>query len=207
MPYGRCNLRGGKLSMVEPEPLENAAAIATVRAAFEIQLGAHAFYTRAATKAEDPVLRAMFNHFAELEHTQMQTLAKRFHTTPPDDSAEIKLTRAAQFAHVEQHPEDPLNLLRLAIAFEQRALEKLDERLKTAAHGSEERKVLKIPRAEEHAHIGMLMTELERWNMGKPGMSFSVAADLADGSIRHRPTGPSPSGLPAVNGAEILQRR
>jgi len=207
MPYGRCNLCGGKLSMVEPEPLENAAAIATVRAAFEIQLGAHAFYTRAATKAADPVLRAMFNHFAELEHTQMQTLAKRFHTTPPDDSAEIKLTRAAQFAHVEQHPEDPLNLLRLAIAFEQRALEKLDERLATAAHGSEERKVLKILRAEEHAHIGMLMTELERWNMGKPGMSFSVAADLADGSIRHRPTGPSPSGLPAVNGAEILQRR
>jgi homotetrameric NADPH-dependent glutamate synthase len=174
MPYGRCSLCGGKLAMVEPEPLENAQAIATIRAAFEIQLGAHAFYTRAATKAEDPVLRAMFNHFAELEHTQMQTLAKRFHTTPPDDSAEIRLTRAAQFAHVEQHPEDPLNLLRLAIAFEQRALEKVDARLAVAAHGSEERKVLKILRAEEHAHIGMLMTELERWNQGKPGMSFGV---------------------------------
>jgi glutamate synthase (NADPH/NADH) small chain len=176
MPYGRCALCGGKLSMVEPETLENAAAIATVRAAFEIQLGAHAFYSRAASKAEDPILRAMFTHFAELEHAQMTTLAKRFHTTPPDDSAEIKLTRAAQFAHFEQHPEDPLNLLRLAIAFEQRALEKVDERLATTEHGSEERKVLKMLRAEEHAHIGMLMTELERWNMGKPGMTFGVAA-------------------------------
>jgi homotetrameric NADPH-dependent glutamate synthase len=176
MPYGRCALCGGKLAMVEPEPLENAAAIATIRAAFEIQLGAHAFYRGAAPQADDPVLRAMFNHFADLEHSQMQTLAKRFHTTPPDDSAEIRLARAAQFAHVEQHPEDPHNLLRLAIAFEQRALEKLDERLAVAEDGTEERKLLKMLRAEEHAHIGMLMTELERWNQGKPGMSFGINA-------------------------------
>jgi glutamate synthase (NADPH/NADH) small chain len=176
MPYGRCTICGGKLRMVEPAPLENAQAIATIRAAFEIQLGAHAFYAEAATKADDPILRAMFNHFAELEHAQMRTLAKRFHTTPPDDSTHVDLGGAAKFAHVEQHPEDPLNLLRLAIAFEQRALEKVDARLETAERGSEERKVLKTLRAEEHAHIGMLMTELERWNQGKPGMTFGVSA-------------------------------
>lgn len=178
MPYGQCALCGGELALVDPEPLEHAAAIATIRAAFEIQLGAHAFYAKAAKTADDPVLRAMFNHFAELEHTQMRILAKRFHTTPPDSSSPIDLAQAAHFAHFEQHPEDPLNLLRLAIAFEQRALETVDEKLASASPGSEERKVLKALRAEENAHVGMLLTELERWQLGKPGMALGGGAEV-----------------------------
>lgn len=175
MPYGRCTLCGGKLAMVDPTPLENAAAIAAVRAVFEIQLGANAFYDKAAKTAVDPILRAMFNHFAELERTQMRTLAKRFHMTPPEHSAPFDFTHAAQFAHFDQNPEDPLNLLRLAIAFEQRALEKLDDKLAAAASDSEERRVLKTLRAEEQAHVGLLLTELERWQKGKPGMSLGAA--------------------------------
>jgi rubrerythrin len=167
-----------------------------IRAAFEIQLGAHAFYSQAAATASDAILRAMFNHFADLEHAQMRTLAKRFHMTPPDDSAMIDIRRAAQFAHFQQQPEDPLNLLRLAIAFEQRALERIDERLATAPSGSEERKVLKILRSEEHAHIGMLMTELERWNRGKPGITFGVPSKPWSVS--------SESNAPRHNGTNVL---
>jgi rubrerythrin len=175
MPYGRCTLCGGKLAMVDPAPLENAAAIEAVRAAFEIQLGAHKFYDKAARRAVDPILEAMFHHFAELELTQMRTLAKRFHMTPPDESAPADFTQAAKFAHFDQNPEDPLNLLRLAVAFEQRALQKLDDKLAAATEGSEEHKVLKILRAEEQAHVGLLLTELERWQRGKPGMSLGAA--------------------------------
>jgi homotetrameric NADPH-dependent glutamate synthase len=196
IPYGHCSLCGGRLEMVEPEPLENASAIAAIRAAFEIQLGTHAFYTQAAATASDPILRAMFNHFAELEHAQMRTLAKRFHMTPPDDSAPVDIRRAAQFAHFKQQPEDPLNLLRLAIALEQRALDRIDERLATAPAGSEERKVLKILRSEEHAHIGMLMTELDRWNRGKPGITFSVPYEPW--------SAPSESNAPRHNGRNLL---
>jgi hypothetical protein len=36
---------------------------------------------------------------------------------------------------------------------------------------------LKTLRAEEQAHIGMLMTELERWNRGKPGITFGIASE------------------------------
>jgi len=196
IPYGHCSLCGGRLAMVEPEPLENASAIAMIRAAFEIQLGAHAFYTQAAATASDPILRAMFNHFADLEHAQMRTLAKRFHMTPPDDSAMIDIRRAAQFAHFTQQPEDPLNLLRLAIAFEQRSLERIDERLATAPSGSEEHKVLKTLRAEEHAHIGMLMTELDRWNRGKPGITFGIPSEPW--------TVPPESDEPRHNGTNVL---
>ena len=120
MPYGRYTLCGGKRAMVEPTPLENAAAIEAVRAAFEIQIGAHGFYEKAAKTAVDPILRAMFNHFAELESMQMRTLAKRLHMVPPDSSAPVDFNQAAQFAHFDQNPKDPLNPLRLAIAFEQR---------------------------------------------------------------------------------------
>ncbi len=194
MPYGHCSLCGGRLAMVEPEPLENAAAVAVIRAAFEIQLGAHAFYAQAATTASDPILRAMFNHFAELEHAQMQALAKRFHMTPPDDSTPINIKRAAQFAHFQHQPEDPLNLLRLAIAFEQRALERVDEQLAAAQSGSEERKVLKILRAEERAHIGMLMTELERWNRGKPGMTFGIAIEPWSAAVKSSDSGRNNAG-------------
>lgn len=176
MPYGQCPLCGGALHMVEPAPLANAAAIAAVRAAFEIQLGAHAFYTQAAQTAADPIQRAMFHHFAELEHTQMQTLAKRFHMTPPDDSVPIDMTQAAQFAHVHGQPDDPVNLLRLAVAFEQTALDSLDGKLAKATPDTEEHQVLKTLRAEEQAHISLLLTELERWQSGKPGMAMGIAA-------------------------------
>ena len=172
LPYGRCAWCGGELQVVEPEPLEHADAIATIRTAFEIQLGAHAFYKKACKTAEDPVLRAMFMHFAELERTQIRMLAKRFHMPEPEDPEPIDINRAAQFAHFEQHPEDPLNLLRFAIAFEQRALESLDEKLATAAAGSEQHRVLKALRAEDRAHLGLLMTELERWQRGMPGLAL-----------------------------------
>lgn len=177
MPFGQCALCGGHLNMVEPAPLEHAEAIATIRAAFEIQLGAHAFYEQAARAATDPVLRALFTHFAELEQTQMRTLAKRFHAAPPEGAGAIDLAQAAHFAHFEQHPEDPLNLLRFAIAFEQRALDEVDERLKGLTPGSEEQRVLKSLRAETHAHIGMLITEFERWQWGKPGLAQGVASE------------------------------
>ncbi len=210
MPYGQCALCGGRLAMVDPAPLENAAAIAVIRSAFEIQLGAHAFYQQAAGTATDPVLRAMFNHFAEVEHAQMLTLAKRFHTPPPDDSQPIDIMRAAQFAGFDDKPEDPLNLLRLAIAFEQQAVERIDRQLADAPEGSEEHKVLKSLRAEGRAHIGMLLTELERWRLGMPGMTLAVdttgpgsdtGAAMTDlgqsGSAGHRPSVP-PSPPPSA---------
>ncbi len=177
MPFGQCTLCGGHLLMIDPAPPVNAEAIAAVRAAFEIQLGAHAFYEQAAHKATDPILRALFTHFAELEHAQIQTLAKRFHTPPPDDSEPLDILQAAQFAQVEQHyPNDPVNLLRLAVAFEQRALDQLDEKIGAAQPGSEQHKVLKTLRAEEHAHIALLLTEMQRWQSGKPGLAMNAVA-------------------------------
>jgi hypothetical protein len=175
MPYGQCSLCGGTLEMVEPAPLENAAAVETVRTAFEIQLGAKDFYARAARTATEPVLRAMFNHFAELEQTQIHTLARRFHMTPPESTPPSDFSQTAKFAHFEQNPEDPLNLLRLAIAFEQRALDDLNERLEWMAPDSEEYKVIRALRAEGHLHVGLLLTELERWQVGKPGLSLGAA--------------------------------
>jgi glutamate synthase (NADPH/NADH) small chain len=169
-PYGLCPACGGKLTALEDRNIEGEGALRAVRAAFEIELGGMAFYTRAAQETQEPVLRDLFTRFAQMEAEHMSTLSRRYHADAPGPSNEFKIERAAIYAGIDNRPEDPTNLFRIAIAFEQRAVKFFTEAGAATPAGSLEQQLYQELAAEEQEHVAILTTELERYKLGKPGM-------------------------------------
>jgi len=149
---------------------ELAQAVDVVRKAFEIELGGQAFYRRAAMEAEDPVLKTLFGNFADMEKEHMETLCRRYHLEVPAPSEEFRIERAALYAGIENHPEDPANLFRIAIAFEKRAVDFFTNEGALAPDGSVERGLYNELAAEEREHVELLTTEYRRWQAGKVGI-------------------------------------
>ncbi|GIK88027.1 MAG: hypothetical protein BroJett026_35080 [Betaproteobacteria bacterium] len=169
-PYGLCPHCKGRLDLLERGAIADDSAMEAVRKAFEIELGGHAFYQRAAQDAADPELRDLFARFAAMEQEHMQTLSKRYHAALPAPSADFQIDRAAIFAGVDRKPEDPANLFRIAIAFEQRAVDFFAREGERAPEGSVERELYRELAAEEREHVELLTTEYRRWAAGKPGL-------------------------------------
>jgi len=170
-PYGTCPLCGhGKLAEVSARKVEGDAALEAIRIAFEIELGGQAFYTNAARETKEPALQELFAKFAGMEAEHMATLSRRYHLVAPVPSTEFKTARAAIYAGIENRPEDPANLFRIAIAFEQRAVEFFTANAEKCPAGSPERALYQELAAEEREHVALLTTELERWKAGKPGL-------------------------------------
>lgn len=169
-PYGMCPLCSGKLEMLDAREIEDAGALDAIRTAFEIELGGRAFYGRAALQAEEPVLRDLFGRLAEMEEEHLDTLSSRYHAEVPEASEGFQVDRAAIYAGLENRPEDPANLIRIAIGFEERAVRFFGERGEQAPEGSVERQLYKELAAEEREHVALLKTEYDRWKMGKPGL-------------------------------------
>ncbi len=169
-PYGMCPACGGKLEVRDPVQIEEAAALEAIRTAFEIELGGQAFYQRAAEETGELLLKELFQKFVGMEEEHMATLSTRYHVAVPKPAADFRIDRAAVYAGIASRPEDPANLFRIAIAFEQRAVKFFTERGAAAPDGSVERQLYKELAAEEAEHVAILTTELERWKLGKPGM-------------------------------------
>jgi acyl-coenzyme A synthetase/AMP-(fatty) acid ligase/rubrerythrin len=169
-PYGLCPHCGGKLAVLDARRAYEAAALEGIRMAFEIELGGRAFYQRAAADSSDPALRALFSRFALMEGEHMETLSRRYHADVPIPSADFKLQLAAIFAGIENRPQDPDNLFRIAIGLEKRAAEFFTARSGQATLGSNEQQLYRELAAEEQEHAAILATEYERWRAGKPGL-------------------------------------
>jgi rubrerythrin len=105
-----------------------------------------------------------------MEDEHMQTLSKRYHADLPKPSDDFQIDRAAIFAGIDRKPEDPANLFRIAIAFEQRAVDFFTREGDKAPAGSVERELYKELAAEEREHVQMLTTEFRRWEAGKAGI-------------------------------------
>ena len=169
-PYGLCPYCKGKLEMLDRGAIEGDAATEAIRKAFEIELGGRAFYQRASDDAADPQLRELFARFAAMEDEHMQTLSRRYHADLPEPSADFQIDRAAIFAGIDRNPADPANLFRIAIAFEQRAVDFFSQEGERAPEGSVERELYRELAAEELEHVHLLGTEFRRWETGKAGI-------------------------------------
>ena len=169
-PYGQCRACGGNLASSSARDVAGEASLEAVRTAFEIELGGLAFYGRAAEEAGEPALRELFGKLAAMEREHMATLSRRYHVSPPDPGPGFRTERAAIYAKVENRPEDPANLFRIAIGFEKRAVEFFESRVGSTASGSPERALYVELAAEEREHVDRLATELDRFKAGKPGL-------------------------------------
>jgi rubrerythrin len=169
-PYGMCPYCKGRLELHDRAAVSDERALVAVRKAFEIELGGFAFYERAAKDASDAVLRDLFSRFAAMEQEHMLTLSRRYHAELPPASADFQIDRAAIFAGVKRNPDDPANLFRIAIAFEQRAVDFFAAEAEQAPAGSVERELYRELAAEEREHVQLLTTEFRRWEAGKAGL-------------------------------------
>jgi rubrerythrin len=169
-PYGMCPHCKGKLALLERGAIDDTDGLDAIRAAFEIELGGHAFYQRAASESNEPALRELFGRFAAMEQEHMETLTRRYHADLPPPFEGHHIIHAAIFAGVDNKPEDPANLFRIAIAFEQRAVGFFTEQGERAPAGSVEKDLYKELAAEEREHVALLTTEYARWKAGKAGL-------------------------------------
>jgi len=169
-PYGLCPYCKGRLELLDRGPIEGDLAMEAVRKAFEIELGGRAFYLRASQEAADAQMRELFARFAAMEDEHMRTLSRRYHAELPAPADDFQIDRAAIFAGIDRKPEDPANLFRIAIAFEQRAVDFFSQEGEKAPDGSVERDLYRELAAEEREHVELLTTELRRWQSGKTGI-------------------------------------
>lgn len=169
-PYGLCPHCAGKLEVLDARQIDDSAALAGIRTAFEIELGGQAFYQRAAAESDDAALRALFGRFAEMEREHMETLSRRYHTQMPPPSPAFAVDRAAVYAGIEGRLQDPANLFRIAIALERRAATFFVARADLAEAGSLEQQLYRELAAEESEHAAVLATEYARLDSGKPGL-------------------------------------
>lgn len=169
-PYGMCPHCKGKLELLERGAIDDSKGLDAIRAAFEIELGGFAFYQRASRDSKDPALRELFGRFAAMEQEHMETLSNRYHAELPEAAEDFQIDRAAIFAGVPRKPEDPANLFRIAIAFEQRAVDFFTREGERAPEGSVERELYQELAAEEREHVEILTTEYRRWESGKAGI-------------------------------------
>jgi len=172
-PYGQCPSCQGKLvrdAGVGPVDAADQRAMEAIRTAFEIELGGGAYYRKAAAEASDPALADLFTRMSEMENEHLETLQRRYHADVPPPSKEFETTRAAIYAGLEHNPKDPANLLRVAIGFEQRAVDFFTKHMGECPPGSTERDLYQELAAEEREHVELLTLELERFVAGKGGI-------------------------------------
>ena len=169
-PYGMCPMCNGALERLDPRQIVDAEALGAVRTAFEIELGGRAFYAQAAGDAKDPGLRDLFARLADMEGEHIDTLARRYHAAVPPPSEPSGVERAALFAGIDSRPEDPVNLLRIAIACEERAARHFAAKSRQMPAGSLTHQLYRELAAEEREHADMLTTELARRQQGKAGL-------------------------------------
>ena len=120
-----------------------------------------------------------------MEGEHMETLSRRYHVDVPAPSSGLRREVAAIFAGVEDRPQDPINLFRIAIALEQRAMRFFTERADDAGEGSPMQRLYRELAAEEREHAELLATELEHWQAGQPGRLGSDRAHRAGAGRRH----------------------
>jgi len=169
-PYGKCPMCNGQLEKLKQRDIDDIEALDAIRMAFEIELGGRAFYQEAAKSEVDAGLKTLFEKLAEMEEEHMETLARRYKTDIPESSPSSNVERAAIFAGIESKPDDPVNLLRIAVACEQRAATFFEGKSQSTPDESVERELYRELAAEEREHADMLTTELERFEAGKAGL-------------------------------------
>jgi rubrerythrin len=157
--------------MLEPAaPAEDLAALVVLRTAFEIELSGAAFYRRAAEQSPDPALKDVFGRLAVMEEEHMATLVRRYHVAPPEPPQQFRPEVAALYAGLHLEPGDPAGLLRVAMAFEERAAAFFNKQAALAQAGSAEHWAYRAFAAEEREHLALLRTHFQRWQSGKPGL-------------------------------------
>ena len=166
-PYGRCPACGGKLELIEPTKVVADEALEAIRHAFEIELGGRDFYVAAASRTDDLELSDMFGRLADMESDHIDTLTRRYHLDPPSlPNGDLHPGMLQAGGH--RDPDDPFDLVEMALALEHRAEQFFRERIDNASPPA--RELYRELAAEEAEHIDLLTTELAAMRASRRGL-------------------------------------
>jgi rubrerythrin len=137
----------------------------------EIELGGWSFYRKGAEETDDAELGELFKSLAEMEHEHLQLLATRYHVPAPDlGTGDVPDEVAALYAGVRSEPKTAVELLEVAVGLEERAKAFFADRASLLQRGSSVWRLYRELEAEEHEHVALIETELERRKAGLGGL-------------------------------------
>lgn len=165
VPFGRCEICGGILEVVEAYTLEDPSRVTPIRQALQAELNAQLFYAMAAREATDPEVRVLFESLAEMEGEHLQNLADKYHAhlevdpglTPHPQIRQIVLEGIEDVPAPDRMP----TLYARAIEMERRARAFFLDQVEGLEEGLE-REIYRELAAEEDEHIAILESGLAK---------------------------------------------
>lgn len=165
IPYGKCFLCGGELSILEHRDLGDPMRLASVREALQLELNSFHFYKLARDRATNPQVRAVLEQLYESELDHLHELEAKYHAHL--DPAVIDLNAGAEklladwlFRDVKLGDDTSVKgLYQTAIEMERRTRDHF-QKLAKQARGLE-RDLYQELAAEEEEHIAMLESAIE----------------------------------------------
>jgi len=163
IPFGRCEMCGGTLEIVEDYAFDQPARLKPIRQALQAEMNAYTFYAMAAKEATDPDVRALFASLSEMEREHLESLAQKYHAhleVDPNLTPHPKI-RQIVLEGIEAVPaQDRLvALYERAIEMERRARAFFLTQVEALEEGVE-REIYRELAAEEDEHIALLESGL-----------------------------------------------
>lgn len=165
IPFGRCEMCGGTLEIVEEYRLENPTRLRPIRQAIQAEMNAYTFYAMAAEEATDPDVRTLFASLSEMEREHLEHLAQKYHAhleVDPNLRPHPKI-RQILLEGIETVPtqERLVVLYERAIEMERRARAFFLTQVEALEEGVE-REIYRELAAEEDEHIALLESGLAK---------------------------------------------
>ncbi len=165
VPFGRCEMCGGTLEVVEEYAPEQVARLRPIQQALQAEVNAHSFYAALAREASDPEVHALFSSLSEMEREHLDSLAQKYHahleerpeSVPHPNMREIVLEGIETLPEAERL----LALYGRAIEMERRARAFFLQQVEALPDGLE-REIYRELAAEEDEHIALLESGLAR---------------------------------------------
>lgn len=173
IPFGRCEICGGSLEVVEEYAFPDPARLKPIRQALQAEINAYTFYSMAAEEATDPDVRALFASLSEMEREHLENLADKYHAHIEMDARLAPHPKIRQIIldEIEEVPtaDRPLALYARAIEMERRARAFFLQQVDGLEEGLE-REIYRELAAEEDEHIALLEAGLSKTReaLGRP---------------------------------------
>ena len=165
VPFGRCEMCGGTLEVVEAYAPEQVARLRPIQQALQAEVNAHTFYAALAREAGDPEVRALFSSLSEMEREHLDSLAQKYHAHLAERPESVPHPNIRQIVleGIEALPEAErlLALYGRAIEMERQARAFFLQQVEALSDGLE-REIYRELAAEEDEHIALLESGLAR---------------------------------------------
>jgi rubrerythrin len=172
IPFGRCEVCGGALEIVDDSVYRDVARLRPIQQALQAEMNAYTFYSMLAAEATDPDVRALFASLSEMERGHLENLAEKYHAHLEGDPVRVPHPRIRQIMldGIEGAPSPEagspardrlVTLYGRAIEMERQARAFFLQQVEALEEGLE-REIYRELAAEEDEHIALLESGLAK---------------------------------------------